>query len=102
LTSHPATAISARKEEHGVPIGGEFNAAVARLADSELLRLATCNGLQPPFRGFRVLVEIYGRYRVGKPFAIGRNGRLAQPFHLHHVLKGHGVFGWCGLCRAKQ
>ena len=84
--------LSTGKEEHGVPVGGELQAAVVGLGYRQRNRLTACNGLQPQLRCFGVLVEIHGCNSVGQPFAVRRDGGVSEALHVHHVLEGHGAF----------
>ena len=76
-----------------LPSGANSGPPSPGWATAIFMRLAAFDLLQPQLRCFGVLVEIDGGHGVGQPLAVGRNGGLAQPLHLHHVFEGHGPFG---------
>src|ERR1035438_1012394 len=111
----PLSADVFRKHVGAVDASGEWpvwvmsklNPRVSRLRHAQLLRrlrfsIWAGNRLNPQLRRFGVLVEVDGCYAVGQPLAVGRNGGIAQPLHLHQILEGHGALGGRGLGWAKR
>ncbi len=99
---HLLPALAAREKQNPLPIRRELRSAITGLPDGYLDRLAAFlrrrgNRLQPQLRFFLVWDQIYGGDGVRQPLAVRRNGRLAQPLHLHHVLKSHRPLGLSGL-----
>ena len=90
--------LSSRNKEHGVPIRGKLHPRVSRPGHRNLERGSARTGvrsdrLQPQLRCLAVRLQVDRGHAVSQPLPIRRNGRLPQPFHLHHVLKRHGPFG---------
>ena len=91
-------ALAPAEKQNPLPIRRELRAAVPSLSHRNLERGSAGtrgrrNRLQPQLRCLAIRRQVHRRHRVGQPLPIRRNGRLAQPLHLHHVLKSHGPLG---------